>query len=159
MPQGGQILHREKAPQCQGGIQARGGMALAQHKTIPTLPFGILGIYVHFLEIQIGEHICRGQAAAGMAGFGTMGRFDDTHAHLAGSHPQLLLFIGGQRNHFLIYILFWKAPAFLLRRNGRAFFPLFRHSRKPETMPDRMPGKRSRFPLAAFCSDITKESL
>ena len=91
VPQGGQILHREKAPQCQGGIQARGGMALAQHETIPTLPFGIFGIYVHFLEIQIGEHICRGQAAAGMAGFGVVNAFDDSKSDFGSRDLKLLL--------------------------------------------------------------------
>ena len=126
-------------------------MALAQHKTIPTLPFGILGIYVHFLEIQIGEHICRGQAAAGMAGFGTMGCFDDTHAHLAGSHPQLLLFIGGQRNHFLILYSFLESSGISPQEKRQSVLSALQAV--PETGDNARPdaGKtQSLPPLAAF---------
>ena len=38
MPQGGQILHREEAPVGEGGIQAGGGVALAEHEPVPVLP-------------------------------------------------------------------------------------------------------------------------
>ena len=92
MAQGLQILHGEETAMGQRGVQAGCGMALTQDKTVPVLPLGILGIDIHFLEVQIGEHFGSGQAAAGVAAFGTVSRFDDAHANLAGGELQLLLF-------------------------------------------------------------------
>ena len=69
-----------------------GGVALTQDEPVPVFPLGAAGIDVHFLEVQIGKHIRRGQTAAGMIGLGAMGRVDDTHAPLAGNDLQLLLF-------------------------------------------------------------------
>ena len=45
-----------------------------------------------------------------MTGLGTVGRVDDAHAHLAGDHLQLLLFIGCQNNHFLILTFLFFPP-------------------------------------------------
>ena len=70
-----------------------GGVALTQDEPVPVFPLGAAGIDVHFLEVQIGKHIRRGQTAAGMTGLGAVGAFDDTHAHLAGGDPQSLDFL------------------------------------------------------------------
>ena len=91
--QGGQVFHGEEATQGQCRIQAGSGVALGKNEAVTVFPLGIGRIHVHLLEVQIGKHISRRQAAAGMAGFGTVGGFDHAHAHLAGSLLQLLLFV------------------------------------------------------------------
>ena len=90
--QGGQVFHGEEATVCQHRVQARRIVALAEHKAITVCHFGICGINVHLLEVQIGEHIGRRQASAGVAALCAVGGFNNTHAHLAGGNLQLLLF-------------------------------------------------------------------
>ena len=67
-------------------------MALGQHEPVPILPLGVGRVDVHFLEIQIGEHIRSGQASAGMARLGAVGALNDAHAHLASINLKLFLF-------------------------------------------------------------------
>ena len=99
--QGEQILHREKAPVRQRGVQAGGGVALAQNEAVPFFPLRIFGIDVQFPEVQVGKHFRCGQAAAGVAGLGAVGGIDDAYANLAGSDLQLLFLIRSQNNHIL----------------------------------------------------------
>ena len=89
--QGLQIFHREETTMCQGGVQTGGGVALGQDETVPVFPLGVLGIYIQFLCVQISKQLSCRQAAAGVAALGAIGRFDDTHAHLAGKDLQLFL--------------------------------------------------------------------
>ncbi len=92
MPQSGQILHREEAPVGQGSVQPWGRVAFAQDEAVPVCPFGILGIDPHFFEIQVGKHVRGGKTAAGMARLGSMGSFDNPHAHLTSNSLQMFLF-------------------------------------------------------------------
>jgi hypothetical protein len=69
-------------------------VAFTQHKAIPIIPLGVLGIYVQFFKIQVGEHIRSGHTSAGMTAFGSVGSFDNTHAHLTGGDGKLVLFLG-----------------------------------------------------------------
>ena len=65
-------------------------MALRKDKTVPFRIPGILGIYAHLLEIEIGVNIRSGKRTAGMAGFRMINAFDDVHPDLAGSDLQAL---------------------------------------------------------------------
>ena len=94
MAQGEQVALREESPQRQGGVQAGGSVALGQDKAVPVGPLGVLGVHVHLLEVEVGEQVGGGQAAAGMTGLGGVGPLDDAHAHLAGGSHQLLFLIG-----------------------------------------------------------------
>ena len=89
-----QILHGEKAPQCQRRIQAGRGVTFAQDKPVPILPMGIFRIHAQFLEIQIGEHVRSRQTAAGMSAFGRVDALNYAHTHFAGHDLQLLFFLG-----------------------------------------------------------------
>ncbi len=82
MPQALQFLLVKIAPLRQSGIKARSAVALGKHKTVPVRIFGILGINVHFLEIEIGEEIGRRERASRVAGFGVEHAFDDAEANL-----------------------------------------------------------------------------
>lgn len=70
----------------------------------------------------------------------------------------MLLFIGGQRNHFLILYSFESSGISPQEKRQSVLSAL---QAVPETGDARLDaGKtRNRFPLAAFCSDITEESL
>ncbi len=84
----------EEALQGQGGVQAGGGVSLGEDEAVPVLPLGVGGVHLHLPEVQVGEQVGGGQAAAGMAGLGGVGAFDDAHAHLAGRSHQLLFLTG-----------------------------------------------------------------
>ena len=92
--EGEQVFHREETTVGQYRVQTGGGVTLGQHKAVAILPPGILGVDVQFLEIQIGIDLGCGQRAAGMARLCAVGGFNYTHANLAGSDLQLLLFTG-----------------------------------------------------------------
>ena len=77
VPQPGQLLHREVAPQRQGGVEPGGGVALGEDEPVPVLPAGGLGVDAHFLEVEIGKDVGGGQAAAGMAGLRAVGAGQD----------------------------------------------------------------------------------
>ena len=79
--QRGQVGHREEAALRQRGIQAGGAVALAKYKTVAVGVLRLFGVNAHFAEIQIGQNVRRGQAAARMTAPGTVGGFDHTHAH------------------------------------------------------------------------------
>ena len=79
--QRGQVGHREEAALRQRGIQAGGAVALAKYKTVAVGVLRLFGVNAHLAEIQIGQNVRRGQAAARMTAPGTVGGFDHTHAH------------------------------------------------------------------------------
>ena len=81
MAQRGQVGDREEAALRQRGIQAGGAVALAKYKTVAVGVLRLFGVNAHFAEIQIGQNVRRGQAAARMTAPGTVGGFDHTHAH------------------------------------------------------------------------------
>ena len=95
LAQGEQIRHGEVAPVGQSGVEAGGGVALGEDKAVPILPAGIGGVDAHLFKVEVGKQVCGGQRAAGMSGLGGVGALDDTHAHLAGGHRQLLFFSCG----------------------------------------------------------------
>ena len=76
---------------CQSGVQAGGGVTLAQHKAIPILPLGVGRIHIQLLKVQVGKQIRGGQASAGVTRLGAVGSGEDAHTHLAGGDLQLLL--------------------------------------------------------------------
>ena len=97
VPQGGQVVHREEAPVCQGGVEPRGGVALGQDEPVPVLPLGIFRVHIQFLEIEVGKQVGGGQTSARVTGLGAVGALDDAHAHPAGHSHQLLFLTGCHR--------------------------------------------------------------
>ena len=88
MTQGYHILRREETTVRQCGIQTRGGVTLAEDKAVTVSPLGIFRINIQFLKIQIRKQLSSGKTSAGVAGFGTVGTFNNAHAHLAGYNFQ-----------------------------------------------------------------------
>ena len=81
MAQGGQVSHGEKAALGQRCVQGRGAMAFAEHEAVAGRILGLLGVDTHLTEIQIGQHVCAGQAAARMAAACAVGALNDAHPH------------------------------------------------------------------------------
>jgi len=106
--QGGQRIHGEIAPVGQRGIQAGGGVALGENEAVPLLPAGVLRVDPHLFEIEVGEHVGGGQAAAGMAGLRAVGAGQDALPDADGGQLQGFLFI---RSHcfssLLCYFFAW----------------------------------------------------
>ena len=57
LSQGGQPLEGEIASFCQGGVKDRGGMALAQDKTVAVGPVRVSRIVPHDTEIERSDYI------------------------------------------------------------------------------------------------------
>ena len=83
----------EIAPVGQGGIQARGAVALGKHKAVPIRVLGIFGIDVHFFKIQVSEDLSRGEGTSRMAGLGVIYAFDDTEANFRRGDKKVLPFL------------------------------------------------------------------
>ena len=67
LAQGGQLLRGEKAALGQGCIKGRGRMALGKDQPVPLGPGGVGGVDPHLPEVQKGQHLRDGQAAARVA--------------------------------------------------------------------------------------------
>ena len=101
--QGEQILHREETAESQSGVEAGGRVSLGEDEAIPVLVFGVGGVHIQLFEIEVGEQVGSGQAAAGMTGLGGMGALNNSKAHLTGGHSQLL-FLSCGHSFILLFL-------------------------------------------------------
>ena len=71
-----QALHGEEAPQGQRGIQSGRAVALGHDKAVTVRVLGILGVHLHDVEVESGQHVQAAEGAAGMAGGSVMYHLD-----------------------------------------------------------------------------------
>ena len=57
VPQFFQLIGREIALVGQGGVKARGAVALREHEPVPAGAFGVLGVHMQLVKVKIGEEI------------------------------------------------------------------------------------------------------
>ena len=84
------------APAGQRRVQHRAGVPLGEDEPVPVLPLGVLGVDVQHVEVQGGDHLHRGQRAAGMSGLGRVDHGDDVVADLHGLLLQALHILLGK---------------------------------------------------------------
>ena len=103
LAQGGQLLRGEKAALGQGCIKGRGRMALGKDQPVPLGPGGVGGVDPHLPEVQKGQHLRDGQAAARVAAFGAVGAFDHAKADAAGMFLQGKFFCVCHKSSFHLH--------------------------------------------------------
>src|SRR5699024_1828973 len=89
-----------KAALSQSGVEGRGRVALGEDQAVPLRPGGVGGVYPHLPEVQKGQHLRDGQAAAGVAAFGAVGALDHAKADAAGVFLQGKFFCVCHRSSF-----------------------------------------------------------
>ena len=88
--QGLELLFGKVPPLGEGGVEARGAVALREDKAVALGLERIGRIDVHLLEVQVGEYLGRRERPAGVARLGRMGRCHDAATQL----PRDLLKVG-----------------------------------------------------------------
>ena len=88
-----QLADVKIATVCQGGIQPRSTVALGKHKAVPIGVLGIFRVNAHFLEVEIGKDVGRGERASRVAGLGVVHAFDNAETNLRRGDQKALAFL------------------------------------------------------------------